>query len=347
MNIYETTTMLAAVKTIPAVNTFFRDTFFPKSADKTLLTENVILDTFKGKRKVAPFVAPRVGGVTINREAYESHSIKAPKIAPQRVLTVDDLNTRLIGESIVSTKTPAQREAEILANDLSEMTEMIDRREELMVRDLLLTGKVIVKGYVDYADKNFVEQEINYGEGIKYNITKKWNTPDSDIYEDLRLMRLEIIQKSGKAPTTLVLSSDLVTVLLGDEKLSEVLDKRNIYLGEINPVIKNETTTFIGRISALGLDIYSYDEVFYNEETGKDEPMMPEKTVIMCSSNMGSMYYGLVTQMEQDGKFMSYEGDRVPKIWNDFANDQKMARITSRPVPVPTSIDAWRVAKVI
>ena len=46
-------------------------------------------------------------------------------------------------------RTPAERQAAILGKDFAEMGEMIDRREEHMIKELLFTGKVVVKGYID------------------------------------------------------------------------------------------------------------------------------------------------------------------------------------------------------
>ena len=94
MDIYKTKVILQAVEQIKPVNTFLRTVFFPFS--KTLLTEDVLIDSKKGKRKVAPFVAPRVGGVVVSREGYKTNKITAPRIAPERALTIDDISSRLI-----------------------------------------------------------------------------------------------------------------------------------------------------------------------------------------------------------------------------------------------------------
>lgn len=345
MDIYETSTMLRAVEQMLPVNTFLRTMFFPKAADETLLTENVLLDFKKGNRKMAPFVAPRVGGVTVDREGFQTSTIKAPKIAPQRVLTIDDITTRAMGESIISTRTPAERQAAILGKDFAEMGEMIDRREEHMIKELLFTGKVVVKGYIDYADKNFVEQEINFGSLNTATTAAKWDTAGAKIFEDLRRWRLEIIKKTGVAPTVAVISSDLTDIILNDAKIQKLLDLRNLNIGQLNPVI-TESSTYLGRFTALGLDLYSYDEWYDDETTGEPTPMVPAGTVLLGNRNLGSMKYGIVTQMENK-EFKSYEGKKVPKKWSDEANDQMMVRLTSRPVPVPVNLDSWAVATVL
>lgn len=345
IDLYKTTSLLKAVNQIKPVHTFLRDTFFPHALNKTLLTETVMIDTKKGKRKMAPFVAPHVGGVTMDREGFVTSTITAPKIAPQRATHIDDIIAREFGESIISTKTPAQRQAGILARDLADLSEMIERREEWMIRELLFNGEVPIKGYIDFGNKNFVEQTIKYGDKEEVTPKAKWNVDTASIIEDLRKWRLDIIQKTGKAPNTLIVASDVVEAILKNKELKDLFDIKNYNLGTMQPKIKSESITYVGSISAVGVDIYSYDE-WVIDDTGKEVPMVPAGKVLLGSKNLGEIRYGLVTQMEK-GEFKSYEGVKVPKSWSEDNNDTKIIRLTSRPVPVPYDIETWKVATVL
>lgn len=347
MDIYNTISMMTAVEQIFPVHTFLRTMFFPSSADEVLETETVLLDTKKGNRKAAPFVAPRVGGVTLNREGYVTSSITAPKIAPQRVLTLDDITSRAMGESIISTQTPAQRQAKIIGQDLKDLMNAIDRREEIMIRDLLFTGKVIVKGYIDHNDQNFVEQVIDYGKVPTIDTTgAEWDaTTAPDILAKLREYRRDIIKASGVAPNVMVVGAKVADLLLNNEKIFKLLDVRNVNLGLIEPV-STASSGYIGRFASPQIDIYTYDEWYYDEEAEEDVPMIPDDMILLGNRNIGSMKYALVTQMENKD-FKTYAGKKVPKVWADEANDRRMLRLTSRPVPVPNAFDAWAVAKVL
>lgn len=343
MDIYKTKVILQAVEQIKPVNTFLRTVFFPFS--KTLLTEDVLIDSKKGKRKVAPFVAPRVGGVVVSREGYKTNKITAPRIAPERALTIDDISSRLMGEAIESTKTPEQRQAEILGQDIAELTEMIDRREELMVRELLFSNKIPVKGYADYNSKNTVDMVIDYGKKEEFKITNLWNTKEANIFSDLKSMREKIVKESGVSPNILIMASDVIDALLENEKFMKLLDTKNINVGQIDPKILVNGANYWGRLTALGIDLYSYDEWFLDDDN-KEKAMIPEGSILMGSQGLGTVAYGLVTQMEQTG-FKSYEGSKVPKIWDDMNNDIRKLRITSRPIPIPTYLDSWITTKVI
>ncbi|WP_312908048.1 major capsid protein [Tissierella praeacuta] len=345
-NIYQTKTMLAAVNQMFPVRTFLRDTFFPVKNDDTFPTEEILIDYKKGKRKMAPFVAPRVGGVTMDRQGYKTERYKAPKIAPQRVLTIDDISIRGLGEDVFSTRTSEERQQELLGTDLAELDEMITRREEWMCRELLFNGKVIMKGFIDIQSKQYIEDELNYGFTNKVVLTEgdKWDTATSKKYDNLKSWRLEVIKKTGKAPNIVIMSQDVLALYIEDEVIQKKMDIRNMFFGNINPIIVNDSVTYIGRLTELGLDIYTYDEWFIDDNE-KEQPMVPLKHLLMGSKDMGKFKYGAITQLENNS-FITYEGKRVPKQWADQANDQKMLRISSRPVPIPYDIDTWYVAQV-
>lgn len=345
MNLYETKTVLAAIEQIKPANKFLRMMFFPEASDQTLLSEDVLIDSKKGKRKVAPFVAPKVGGVVVDREGFITNKITAPRIAPERALTIDDLNRRSLGENIVSTKTPAQREASLLGKDIAELKAMTDRRMELMIRDLLFTGVINVKGYVDAGSTKTVDQVIDYGINNKFPIKTLWNLKEANIFADLKDMRKEIVKNSGINPNILVVSSDVIDVLLDNEKFMKLMDTKNVNVGAIDPKILEGGANYWGRLTALGLDIFSYDE-WYLDENEEEQSMVPEGTILMGSKAAGNMRFGLVTQIEKDGVFSSYEGRYIPKIWANIEADIKKIRLTTRPVPVPTYLDSWAIAKV-
>jgi len=345
INIYETRTMMAAIEKMMPARTFFRDTFFP--AAETYVTEKVDVDFKKGKRKMAPFVAPRVGGVTMDRQGYVTKTYTPPRIAPQRVLTKDDLATRAMGETLYSKTTPEQRAAQLLGKDLAELDEYITRREEWMCREILINGKVTMKGYVDDTATKTIDETVDFNLTNKEILTgaAKWDSETADPFGDLKRWRLAVIQSSGRAPNVCIMASDVAEIFIKNAQIQALFDKKSIQVGNIEPTIKDDAVTFIGKITALGLEVYSYDEWFLDDD-GDEQPMMPEKTLLLARTGMGKRIYGAVTQMDESGNFVTIEGERVPKVWADVNNDAKMIRLSSRPLPVPEDVDDWFVAVV-
>lgn len=347
MNLLTTHEMLAGMEAVGRPGTFLKDTFFP--GEKTFVTESVLFDVKKGRRKMAPVVAPRVGGITMDRQAFETKQITAPRVAPQRPMTLDDLAMRGFGEQINSRKTPAQRQVELTASDLQELDDAITRREEWMASQALFTGKVILKGRVSDSDERFIEQEVDYGFTNTKTLsgTSKWGGADSDIIGDVRAWRLEVLKATGVAPDTLILGEAAVTAYLADENLQKVLDNRRMNMMDITPRLVDDAITFLGTLPGLGVEIYSYDE-WYVDDEGVEQSFVPSNAALLAKAGVGSFAYGAVTQMEDDTKrFETTEGRVVPKRWNDVGNDTMMLRLTSRPVPMPKDVDGWFVATVV
>ena len=67
-NFYDTHTLLMAVQQLTPAATFLRDRYFPTNdASDIFATDDVLVEFRDGSKKLAPFVAPRKGGVTVLR----------------------------------------------------------------------------------------------------------------------------------------------------------------------------------------------------------------------------------------------------------------------------------------
>jgi hypothetical protein len=254
----------------------------------------------------------------------------------------------MLGENVYSTRTPEQRAQELLARDLIELDDMITRREEWMCREVLLNGKVTIKGWVDkVGGTDFVEDEIDFGFTNKETLAgaDAWSESTSDKYGDLERIRRTIIQNSGINPNVVIMAGNVVDLLINDSKIQQLLDIRNLTIGTIQPRIQMDGATYIGTLVSLGLELYSYDEWFVDDD-GNEYAMVPDDYLIMARTAMGQRLYGAITQIEADDEFHTYEAIRVPKVWVDRNNDQKMIRLASRPLPKPDDVDSWYVLKV-
>ncbi len=90
-----------------------------------------------------------------------------------------------------------------------------------------------------------------------------------------------------------------------------MLDLRLVETGQIDPQALPNGVTYIGRIAELGLNIYSYDE-WYIDDDGTEKPMVPEKTVTIASSRARfDMLYGAYIDMEMG----TMDLPRIPRSW--------------------------------
>lgn len=334
---YTTREMVEAIEIAPPVRNFLTRTFFPR--ERTHRTEKVEFDIRKGKRIMAPFVSPRIGGKVITRNGFQTYDFTTPRLAPERIMTVDDISKRGLGENIYSKRTPSEREDDLLADDLKDLDESIQRRLEWMCRQILFEGKLDVED----ADAG-VDFQVDYGFENIFVLTsdRYWSLSTVNPVPLLKEKRRKIIKDTGKAPNVMIFASDLIEVFLDNPFIKEAMDIRNLQNIEMKPRIVDDALTYYGKIAELGLEIYSYEEFFLNDD-GEEEGIIPSGSCIMAhSEGEGSIEYGLITQME-DKKYQSYEAKQVPKVYCNENSDVKMLRLTSRPLPRPDNVEGWCV----
>lgn len=347
IDMFTTRTMLAMVEEGQKSNsTWLRDRYFTNRP--TFHTQKIDFDIIgRGGRKIAPFVNPKVGGVVLTREGFRTESYEAPEVSPMRVTTAEDMLKRLPGETIYSAKSPTQRAAEILGKDLSDLDDIITRREEVMCAEALFQGKVTVKGE-GYDEVLNYWAHLETKEQPKTTLGTKWDTADAaQIMGDLRTLRRTMIQSGGFTPHELICGSKVLDTILDKLTTANQLDMRRVDMGAIDPQHLPNGVTYWGYLKDSGLDIYSYDE-WYTDDAGKEQPMVPEKLCMLASPNAKTMLaYGLVSLTGDDAvKF--YEGARVPDSWVQRANPSgRIVQIKSRPLPIIQQIHGFHVIEAL
>ncbi|MEN8702492.1 major capsid protein [Bacillus infantis] len=338
--IYDTRTLIKAVRQLPKVTTFLGDTLFVE--EKPFNTETVEIEYKKGHRKVAPFVSPLLPGKVMDREGYQTKFFKPALIKPMRPITIIDINKKSFGQDPFEETTPEDRAQQLLAEDTIELDENITRREQLMYSSLLFTGKVdqVGDGVSQTLDFDFTNKITLSGSDL-------WSAETSDPLKDLANYRLSIIQKSGINPDMVIMSSDVAAAFIGHPKILKALENRRINLANIDPKILANGVTYHGTITQLGLDLYSYDDWYYDDIDKTEKPMVPEGTLAMVSTRSKfSTHYGGVTIMVNN-EFVTVKGSRVAQSWATVEPAQRFLQILSAPLPVPGNVDSWYVAKVL
>lgn len=345
MDMFTTRTMLGMIEAgKKSKHTWLRDRYF--AYRPTFNTQKIDFDIVgMGGRKIAPFVNPKVGGIVLEREGYATYSFEAPELSPMRVTTAEDMLKRLPGETIYSGKSPSERAAEILGRDLSELDDIITRREEAMCAEALFTGKVTVKGE-GYDEVIDFWGSIGEGEKPTTTLTKKWDATDvtaKDILADLRTIKRTMVKNGGFTPREMILGSKAYDVVMEKLIADQVLDNRRVDLGFVKPQELPNGVSYMGHLNEVDLDIYSYDE-WYIDEAGKEHPMVPEKACLLASPNTKTMLaYGVVA-LAGDEQVRFYEGARVPDSWVQRANPSgRVVQIKSRPLPVIQQVNGFHL----
>lgn len=353
LDFFQTHKLLMSVEQLtPPVN-FLRDRYFPTNDDTDIFaTDDVLVEYRDGNKKIAPFVAPRKGGITILRDGYTMKRYTPPFIAPRRILTTDELKKRGFGEALFPTLTPEQRQNAIILKDAKEMGEMIARREEVTAAETMIKNGCIMKHYADDMETVVEEKEIRFYEGENnpavYAPTVKWGNSGAKIMQDMQAM-IFMLTSRGLPATEMIVAPDVADIIINDPTIQNLMDIRNFDIGSVAP--KLEGTPGAAVIAVLNIygryiSVISYDET-YEADDGSLTPFIPSGTVIMTSPNVGRTLYGAVTQLEQnDLQFHTYAAKRVPKYVADASSNTRTLTLTSCPLLIPNNKNPWVTAKV-
>ena len=350
-NFYETHNLLMAVEQLTPPTTFLRDRYFPTNGASDVFSTNDVLVEYKdGSKRVAPFVAPRKGGVTILRSGYEVQRFEPPCVAPRRMLTIDDLNKRGFGEALLSQLTPEQRQRALILKDVQELSDMISRREEVMAAEVMQTNACVMKHIADDADVSD-DKHIQFFTGesnpAKYTPSGSWNKDYAGVTADLGAMA-RLLTKRGLGATELVVGADVADAILTNAEIQKLLDLKNYEAGRIDPKTLTHGATHIATLNVKGrlIDVICYDEEYTDGSESK--AYIDPKTVILTAPGAGRTLYGAVSQVEQsDGLFHTYTGKRIPKYLSNAEGNSRSLTLTSCPLLIPNNKNPFIVAKVL
>lgn len=353
IDIYKTKTMLAAVEQMAPATSFLRDRYFPTGAGDLFPTEEVLVE-FKDStgHKMAPVVLPRKGSIAVERDGYSTERMTPPLVAPSRPLTIDVLNKKGFGEDLFSNKTPAQRQAEVLVQDLADFDQMHTTREEYIAAQCIFNNGYVLKQYADkYGTGEAKEYELRFygaeGNSAVYAPNTLWDAEAADILGDLYQM-IRMLTTKGNNASEVLLGSDVADTLLKNATIQKLMDLNRYNVGEIAPAALPQGAARLGRLNVRGrvIDLLTYDGTYVNEETGAIEAFVPAKKIAVTAPGAGRGLYGAVTQMEQtDNLFHTYMGRRVPQYWAN--KDGRELTVSSRPLLVPKTKDCFISAEVL
>lgn len=340
LNFFDNYTMMAITREIVPETSFFVDRYFPTGEGDIFAADKVLTEYQKGDRRMACFVAPRIGDIPVERQGYAIHEYQPAFIAPSRVLTADDLSKRGFGEAIFPGSTPAERAARLQLEDQSFLDRRIRRREEWMAVETMIHNACTMQEYIDAQTLGDVRYVQFYDGTSEHTYTvsasHKWDTVNGDIIADVRAM-CRMLTRRGLPAADLVLGTAAADAILANEELRERIKTfSGINAGQITQTAYPGVTN-MGRLNFNGhnLELFSVDES-YEADDGTDTPYFPSTSAMVTAPGCGHLMYGQITQIDY-GKtdFKSYAAKRVPKLVVDQEHDIRKLRLGARPLAAP------------
>ena len=338
MDLFDTRTMLAALEQMLPAQSFLLDTFF--RTVETSQTKYVDIDIQKGKRRLAPFVNPRLEGKVIEKRGFQTFTYAPPYIKPKMVTTAEEILKRQLGQTIYSTGMgPAQYAQQQLGRDLAELDEMILRREEWMAAQALQTGKIPVVG-------EGVDDEIDFLMAANHLITLSgtslWSNAASTPIENLEDWSERILQDSGLTVDTIIMGKAAARAFINNTDVQKKLNLLQMQIALVAPQKIKMGARYIGTVNSVA-DIYVYHEWFYDEISGTEKPMLDTNKVMMGSTQARcTRHYGAILDLDAAGAV-----PRFPKSWKSEDPSGRFLMIQSAPLPAPHQIDGFVCAKVL
>jgi hypothetical protein len=347
LDITNTAALLAAFKREKAPTTFLQQRYFPVGT--SFATDEVLVEYKDGNKKLAPFVAPEIGGKVVKRDGYEIKAYKPAFIAPKRPLTIDTLKKKGFGEAYYNQLTPEERALKITVDDLVEMNDMITRREEAMCAEVMQTNALSMKHYGDdntlYETKN-IAFYTGAANPATYNITYSWDSANADIIGDVAAMA-NINSKAGLPATDVVMGANAADAFLNNAKIQALLDNRNYNIGAIDPTEQYPEATLLAVLNCKGHKINFIQYIgSYENDLGVDTPYIDPNKIVLGAPNAGMINYGAITQIDFGSKdFTTYVGSRVPLY--EIAGQVKNVALRSAPLVQPANKNPFIVATAV
>lgn len=346
ISLFTPETLDQVIKLMPPRGSFFKNTFFRN--EKCFYTEKVRIEFKKGIRRVAPFINVKDKAKVVERIGWTSDEYTTPMVAVKDVSTIEDELDRLPGEALQGSMTPMERGLQMEVEVLDDFEDQIARREEWMCAKAMMEGLIPVVG-------EGVNYEIDFGFTNKSTVANLWDTSDNPtVYRDLDAVA-SICKKNGyHKPNVMIMEPSAYHAFLRATKLDEEFKQQVEFYNIMNvkPRIVDENVTFVGKITALDLEIYTYEEWVIDDWTDPlnpvEVPLMPKGKVLLASTNAKfSMYYGLLSRADsQTAKIVSQATKRMAHSWVNEEPAVRFLQLKSRPLPAPHEVDSWYVLTV-
>lgn len=356
LNLADPVTMTALRDSVQPKPSLLCDTLLSVAPQDIVKTDDILVDVkdLQGN-ELAPFVAQ--GHKSSERKWYKTVHITPARIAPQRPITLNDISKRAWLEQVANPQTQEERAVAMLRDDMTDLTNRVRNTWELMIADLIQTGKYTytnVKSDADGQDEDESANTVDWtetlggGTEILTTVGDTWDKENADPLADLE----EIVRKLvrlGVAPSLLIMGSNAAHHFERNQKIREILDNRRMEYGNLSPVPVEQGGARYGTLNVVGypLQLIEYNAVYVNAE-GETKPFIdPDKVVLTSPAAIRGFFAG-VTQIDQDKlRFSTYLQSMVPKFKADDAKDVYTIKLTSRPVFAPRTRGVFHCATVL
>jgi hypothetical protein len=340
--LYTTTTLLGLLPTLDKPNPWLRNTFF-RTEILSPRTE-IAFDKLSKRRKLAPFVSPRVPGKVRQPRGRMVTTFEPAYVKPKHEVNPDEAFIRVTGETLGGSLDADQRFDLAVLQNLEDEENEIARREEWMCSEILKTGKVVVAG------DDYPAVTVDFARPSDQTVTlltsARWGESGVSPLDDLRSWATIVANSSGGAVRQVILGASAAEILIKDTDVRAILDNRRQATGsmEMAPTVTGGQGFEAAYLGSIGtFDFWQYTNK-YEDESGTTQDYWPEYGVglIAPSALDGMMVYGAI----RDKRAGLQPLKRFPKMWDQEDPSITWTMTQSAPLPVPSDVNGSFFATV-
>ena len=337
-DLFSTDTLLAIVEDLRAPRSGFAQRHFTTVSQDT--SEEIHFDIDNKPRRMAPFVSPLVGGKVVQSRGFRTDTFKPAYIKDKRTFHPGRAVKRVKGERIGGGQySPEERMQILLAQDLEDQLDMLERRMEWMAAQALYGGKVTVQG------EQYPSVVVDFGRDANHTIVKangaKWGDAGVKPLDDLQDWSDRMVRTTGVAMTEVTMTVDVWKVFRADADVKSRLDRWRGNSTLQPDAHQGEGRVFQGMVDQFA--IYTYSGWVVDAENGLEGSILPDGTVIGTAGDAveGVRHHGAI--LDHDAlQALEY----FPKSWVEQDPSVRYLLMQTAPLLVPYRVNATLRASV-
>jgi hypothetical protein len=338
MDLFSTNVLNQVVADLKGSTQFLLDRYFPNIQSE--LTEEIHFDVMDGVRRIAPFVSPLVEGQIVETLNYKTSTYKPAYIKDKRVFDMNRPLKRTAGEQLTGSMAPAARLRALIANDMADQVNMMNRRLEVMAGEVLATGKVTIVG-----DK-YPQAILDFGRAAGNTVIASplWSTTSNPL-DDLQNWSQIVLKSTGVMLTDVIMTVDSWIAFRNNTNVKDRLNLQRVL--QTMPTMTQaaqieEGGVFMG--NADGFNIFVYSGWYVDPADGVEKTILPVGTLLLCSPAMeGVRAFGAIRDEEAGLQAVPY----YVKSWIEPDPSVRFIMLQSAPLLVPYRPNASFKAKVV
>lgn len=338
----------------------FLSGFFRTPDRNFYASEEVDIDIRRSGQKIAIVVADLKAGARENEATYYTNKgFLAPVFREGGTINAYDLIKRRPGQ-IDFTDPNFVANAMEEAFDIARILEdKIRRSIEVMCAQVLQHGTLTL---INEAGVALYTLDYQMKATHKVTATIPWALDGSTGAPITDLGNLAgVVRRDGKVnPNKLLCGTSALTRLIANPGVKALLDKQVLNLGALTPASRGQGATFYGYVwvGAYRFEIWTYDDWYEHPQTGVLTPYLePENIVMLSDQTRLDMTYGAIPRLlPPDPQIAAFLPDRMSgpaqgldltlNAWITENREHLKLTTASRPLPIPTGIDAYARLKV-